>query len=84
MSLAVKIDKTGVLYISRAGRFVEQLCPYGESKNCSHHCPQFGEPFYVADKKCWNMILCGRFVIMFEQFLDERQNPNNESPGLDN
>lgn len=43
MLLAAKIDKTDVLHVSRAGRF----------------------------------------VIMFEQFLDEKQNPNNKSPGLD-
>ena len=69
-----KIDNCGNLYIERAGRLmVEQLCPYGEMKNCGHHCPLFGEPFVDKFGK-WSLLICGKVVVVFDAFLDERVN----------
>ena len=78
MSVKGKIDQSGVLYIARAGRLVEQICPYGEFKNCSHHCPLFGEPFWHSRFNAPALSLCGKLVIIFDCFVDERQFPNND------
>lgn len=77
MGLGGKIDAGGVLYIDRAGRLMEQLCPYsnfGAQHNCSHFCPMFGEPIRRQDGRTI-LSLCGKFAIVFDRFLDERQTP---------
>lgn len=69
--MKVKFDKTGVLFIERAGRMIEQLCPYGYFKHCSHHCPLLGEPF-LGKNNCMNLIICGKLFLAFDVFIDER------------
>lgn len=76
-SLSGKIDKTGVLYISRCGRLVEQICPVS-GMSCSHHCPMFGEPFWDEARQVIGIGLCGKMIITFDRFRDERENPNNK------
>lgn len=76
MAVVGKIDRSGVLYIARAGRLVEQICPHG-GQNCSHHCPLFGEPFWHEQFDRVGISLCGRVIVMFDGFVDERMIPNN-------
>lgn len=77
MSFGGKITRDGVLYIERHGFLVEQICPYNSANNCSHHCPLFGEPFRDSKFTCIN--LCGRVLIRFDRFKDERRKPNNRT-----
>ena len=79
MSLAGKISRSGVLFIERRGNLTEQICPYGRVKNCSHHCPLFGEPFWDERAGCVVLGLCGKVFIMFDRFVDERRKPNKET-----
>lgn len=69
--MKVKFDKSGVLFIERAGRMVEQFCPHGQFKNCCHHCPLLGEPF-VGKDHTMNLVLCGKLLLTFDTFIDER------------
>ena len=74
MGLVGKIDKSGVLYIQRGNKLMEQFCPYsglGQQHNCSHLCPRFGEP--IRQKRRTLLSLCGQFAIVFDKFKDERE-----------
>jgi len=76
--LVGKIDNCGVLYLSRAGKFKEQIFPYSDGKrNCGDHCPQFGE--WVLTNKYVELCLCGKFMIRFDLLIDER---GDSSTGL--
>jgi len=79
-----KIDKYGALYIERAGKMKDQLCPYiserGSPIACCDECPLFGEPkptmdigLYGRSEKTGQTTIeiCHRDLI-FDEFTDER------------
>jgi len=79
-----KIDKYGALYIERAGKMKDQLCPYisecGSPIACGDECPLFGEPkptmdigLYGRSEKTGQTTIeiCHRDLI-FDEFTDER------------
>ena len=39
--MKLKIDENGYLYIERAGKMREQVCPYGCGRGCGDWCPHF-------------------------------------------
>jgi hypothetical protein len=72
-----KIDKYGTLYIERAGKMKDQLCPYasecGSPIPCSDTCPLFGEPRPETGTASAILDLCQGKKLFFDKFTDERE-----------
>jgi hypothetical protein len=89
-----KITKQGWLQIERAGKFIDQECPFVNSSadgtKCGQWCPHFGEPEneeYVSnDFKTNKQIVetittlgtC-RWKLFFKSLIDERKESDNEA-----
>lgn len=64
--MKLKIDSEGKLLIERAGKWVNQFCPFNSENNyCSDSCPLFGEPEGSTLKIC-------DIKTLFGQITDER------------
>ena len=73
-----KIDQYGVLWIERAGKMKEQMCPFDSPPDanrtpwsCGDVCPLFGEPWPSNKSKTKWLSLC-HTEIKFDSFTDER------------
>lgn len=73
--MKIKIDKYGRLWIERAGRMKETICPYSiEEVACGDWCPQFGQiDVYCVGDGLWqyNIGTCGKTLVANE-IIDER------------
>ena len=79
-----KIDKYGTLYIERAGKMKDQLCPYssecGSPIACSDTCPLFGEPTqlsHTSSGDTYGIKLCQRELV-FDKLTDERSDDGKD------
>lgn len=69
-----KIDKTGKLWIERAGKMKPQDCPYHPEQGvvrCGDWCPMFGEPNRMEHSGRIHVEVCRRLLV-FDTFEDER------------
>ena len=82
-----KINRSGTLWIERAGTWVEQCCHNMCEQglyNCTHECPRFGEPELVFGSYTpqvqlatggTRLRLCHGTILTFDEFTDERLQP---------
>ena len=76
------ITTNGMLDVERGKRYKEQICPYNEhmEARCGDWYPLFGEPHQMGDLT--HLELC-QAVLTFEEFLDERPQPETEHLSFD-
>lgn len=80
-TIKAQIDKDGILYLEKAGKFKKQKCPYsaaagngcyGFTENCSDSCPHF----YLQESpyETYNLFLCNNNIyhIFHDDLIDER------------
>jgi hypothetical protein len=72
-----KIDAEGSLSIIRKETYVGQSCMLanvsGETiPDCSHYCPQFGEPSGADVQGKSQLQICRGRILYFDEFVDER------------
>ena len=66
MTNNIKIDQYGILYITRCGKWREQICPYASTTSrCGDWCPMFREPENGV------LIIC-RDAILYDNLTDLR------------
>ena len=55
-----RVDKEGLLWLTRKGKLTQQLCPFGSGSNpCGDHCPHFCDPKENRVTICHNNTLLG-------------------------
>lgn len=73
-----KIDKSGILYIERKGKYKKQFCPYqqtdlnGDDTACGGWCPMFGEPKkYDSYRKSGTKLHICSSILLFDELIQE-------------